>query len=80
MISIPALLDKTETQNQLVCKLVQLMVLCPTTYRPTYTGFSISPHMLAEMELSHQLFLCQECKHPHVWSRQDILFDMLETA
>lgn len=49
----------------------RVLITCPRTERPVYTGLNLDWSALETFESSEQVLSCPECGERHVWSKPD---------
>jgi hypothetical protein len=48
-----------------------VMIKCPTTHQPLFTGVQISEAVFATAVFTNVKVLCQHCEEEHRWSKAD---------
>ncbi len=51
--------------------MARIMVRCPTTKKPVYTGMSADEGSFKTSTFSGNSFRCPECKQNHTWDKKD---------
>jgi hypothetical protein len=49
----------------------RVLIRCPRTERPVYTGLNLDWSALEACDLPEQKVVCPECGEEHVWSKPD---------
>ena len=60
--------------------MARVMITCPETGKPIYTGMSVDEITLEAGRLIEKSVLCPECAQVHTWNKQDAFLESEEEA
>ena len=60
--------------------MARVMIACPDTGKPVYTGMSCDEVTFETSQLTDKSVLCPECGQVHTWNKQDAYLESEEDA
>ncbi len=60
--------------------MARVMITCPETGKPIYTGMSFDGITFEASQLIEKSVLCPECAQVHIWNKQDAYLESEEEA
>jgi predicted RNA-binding Zn-ribbon protein involved in translation (DUF1610 family) len=60
--------------------MARVMIACPDTKRPIYTGVSSDEVTFETSQLAGQSISCPQCGQVHIWNKQDAYLESEEDA
>jgi len=60
--------------------MARVMITCPDTGRPIYTGMSFDKITFVNSQLTDKSVLCPACGQVHIWDKQDAYLESEDDA
>ena len=60
--------------------MARVMITCPDTGRPIYTGMSFDEIIFENSQLPDKSVLCPACGQVHIWNKQDAYLESEDDA